>query len=86
MSNLEYEVKRGDGSVKTGPHPGFRSLRQLDVGRAGVGYSKANRSRFHWRGRLRVRENEQALPAIRTQRANDQKLADPRTRAGEGSI
>ncbi len=33
MSNLEYEVKRGDGSVKTAPHPGFRSLRQLDVGR-----------------------------------------------------
>jgi hypothetical protein len=26
------------------------------------------------------------FPAIRSQRANDQKLANPRTRAGDGSI
>jgi hypothetical protein len=64
MSNLEYELKRGDAGVKTALHPGFRSLRQLEVGRAGEGYSEANRSRrcrSIWRGRLRLWENGQAL-------------------------
>ncbi len=31
-------------------------------------------------------KTDKRFPAIRSQRANDQKLANPRTRAGDGSI